>query len=74
MQLELPSTPYPMILQMNQSTYADLVGTEEWRESIKSSIEQMRFDAIMKAMAESTKAITKTLVNAAEGIIKEGRY
>lgn len=70
MQLELRAMSYPEILSMSQSTYMDLVGTDTWQNAAKNNAERIRFEALMQAFADSTKAICKTTAGAGNAVIK----
>lgn len=39
MQIELPGSSYFDIVSMPVSMFDDLAGTEEWRDSVKNSVE-----------------------------------
>lgn len=72
MQINLPHTPLSEIMQLPVSTYTALTETDEWKKSIIDSMEQKRFEILIKGMNDSVSAITKTLANVGTAIIKSG--
>ena len=69
MQIELPGSSYFDIVSMPVSMFDDLSGTEEWRDSVKNSVEQLRFEAQMKLFSDFSKGINKSLGSLGKAIV-----